>query len=178
MRQIRGASVPGYVMVTLQNRHDVAPEYRCCEIRERLRLNACDSRSLGSSGTARRGRHYRHTLPWLTIVGVLFAPLLAFAQDASVAASPGAPKVDYSSFISSDAREAEPNRFLFSLETSSPFADPLPLSTAVEVGAGAEGEAPALVPLAPPLWAGLAILVALAVARTKQHRRRTSSQYA
>lgn len=104
--------------------------------------------------------------------------MLVFAQDASVP-FPAAPHDDYPSLGSRDAgAETEPNRFLFSLETSARDTDSLPLSGAVELGAGAEDAAPALVPLAPPLWAGLGILVALAVARTKQYRRRTASQYA
>lgn len=64
-------------------------------------------------------------------------------------------------------------RFLFTLETPAGLAEPLPLNSneAALLMAAGDDSTPALVPLAPPVWAGLAILGGMALVRTRQRRR-------
>lgn len=112
------------------------------------------------------------------MLSILLLPLAAVAQEVSLAFPPA--NSEYAALAGREAlAEGGPNRFLFSLESTARFADPVPLASAdaLAIGADVQDAAPALVPLPPPLWAGLAILGALAFARAKQHRRHSPSHY-
>ena len=59
--------------------------------------------------------------------------------------------------------------FLISMDRSP--TDAIPLAGSGQIAFPADGDTPALVPLAPPVWAGLGLLGALAFARHKSRRR-------